>query len=265
MATIEIEGIKIHYEVQGEGEPLVFLHGGTGDSLSYWSNQVPVFSREFRVITMDHRGYGRSDKQEIEYSPKVSAQDLNILLDKLGVEKAHIVGLSLGGMIAQQFALDHSHRLKKLILADTGSGVRTEKLRLFIDTTITLAEKLGMEYMFDFNLLFAFSEKFLCENKEILENQKKAWIKTPVGPFVQILKGVKNWDVTDQLSRIKAQTLIIWGDEDIELPKVYTDILSQNIPYSRTVLIEGSGHKSCADKPHEFNRVVMEFLKEPQI
>ncbi len=253
----------IWYEAVGEGSSIVLLHGGTGDAASYWAEQISFFAKEFKVITIDHRGYGKSEMGRVGNYLETCADDIALVLDHLRIAKTHVVGLSLGGRVAQCFALRHPHKLRRLVLADTLAGMRTEKLRRFIeDVLIGTAEKAGMEHVFDLNLLWAFSETYLRDNKEKLVHQKEKWSGTSAQDFVTVLNATKDLDMTDELSRIAAPTLIIWGSEDIETPRFYSDVLEQAIPNAMLVTIPGSGHKTCVEKPREFNKIVQTFLRD---
>jgi pimeloyl-ACP methyl ester carboxylesterase len=210
----------IHHTVIGDGPPVVLLHGGTGSSESYWSSQVPVLGEHFRLILMDHRGFGESD-YEGEFSIPACAGDLAALLDELEVESASIVGLSLGGAIGLQFALDHPERVRRLVLADSFSGVFTEHFRRFINfALIESIQQGGHDLMF------------------------------------------RDWSVDDRLGEIEAPTLVLWGTEDIEVPRVYSQRLVDGLPHAVLSLIDGAGHKSCADRPEAFNKAVLAFLKD---
>lgn len=262
MPQLDVEGQNIHYEVAGEGPAIVFLHGGTGDAASYWGHQVPAFAEEFMVITLDHRGYGKSGLVETKNYLESCADDIDRLLDHIGAAKAHLVGLSLGGRVALQFALQHPQRLSRLVLADTLSGVRTEKLRRFIDDVlIATARNAGMEQVFDLNLLWAFSEDYLSDHAHEFAAQRKVWAEQSAEDFANVLEATRDIDVTGELHNISAPTLVIWGSEDIEVPRVYADLLVENIVNSMMVVIAGSGHKTCVEKPSEFNRIVRTFLK----
>lgn len=252
----------IHHSVIGTGPPVVLLHGGTGSSESYWANQVPVLSEHFRLILMDHRGFGESD-YEGEFSIPACASDLLALLDELGIESASIVGLSLGGAIGLQFALDNPERVRRLVLADTFSGVFTAQFRRFIDFALIEAIQAGgHDLMFELNLLFAFSERYLAENAADFEEQKRAWRSMDVARYVESLRAIRDWSVDDRLGEISAPALVLWGSEDIEVPRVYADRLAEGLPHAVLSLIENAGHKSCADRPEAFNKAVLAFLKD---
>jgi len=118
MPTVKVGDINMYYEIHGEGEPLLLTAGG-GMGLAGWARQTPEFSEKYRVIVFDNRGAGRTDAPDTPYSIEMMADDTAGLLDALGIEKAHILGLSMGGMIAQEFALKYPQRVKSLILATT--------------------------------------------------------------------------------------------------------------------------------------------------
>ena len=261
MPTINIEGQEVAYATFGKGPAIVFLHGGTGDAASYWQSQIPCFSEEFTVITIDQRGYGKSVLKDSRNYLEACADDVSQLLGALRISDAHVVGLSLGGRVAQQFALRHPHLLDRLALANTLSGLKTEKLRRFVeDVLIGTAEKAGMGHVFDLNLLWAFSEEYLQERKGSFELERQKWSEQSAEAFISVLRASMYIDMTDELHRITAPTLVIGASEDIEVPKIYSDILVENIPNASFSMIEGSGHKSSVEKPDEFNAIVRSFL-----
>ncbi len=264
MPSIGTEEQRIYYEVWGEGPAIVFLHGTTGDSSSYWAKQVPFFSQEFKVITVDLQGHGKSKLVNTgEGYLEGCASDVSRILDELNIARAHIVGLSKGGLVAQHFALKHPERLRRLVLADTSSGIRMERLRRFLeDVLIKTAERSGMEHVFDLNLLWAHSGKYIEENKDDIALAREQFAKTPVEEYTAVMKETTVTDITGQLPKIGAPTLVTWGSEDIEIPRFCSEILAKNIPNAMLVVIEGAGHKSCIDRPEDFNKIVYTFLKE---
>ena len=162
-----------------------------------------------------------------------------------------------------QFALDCPDRVRRLVLADTMSGVWTQKFRRFIDHALIGALEEGShDLMFELNLIFAFSERYLVENEEVLERQKQAWRSIDVAKYTAMLRSIRDWSVDDRLGEIEAPALVLWGSEDIEIPRVYSERLASALPHAILSLIEGAGHKSCADRPEAFNKAVTAFLLE---
>ena len=251
------------HKVVGEGPPVVLLHGGTGDPESYWSPQLPVLSEQFRLILTQYPGYGDEAGGEATFSIPACAAHVASLLDELEVERASLVGLSLGGAVSLQFALDFPTRVRRLVLADTMSGVWTQKFRRFIDHALIGAiEQGGHDLMFELNLIFAFSERYLGENEALFEQQKQAWRTMDVARYTAMLRAIRDWSVDDRLGEIEAPALVLWGSEDIEIPRVYSERLASALPHAILSVIEGSGHKSCADRPEAFNKAVLAFLLE---
>jgi len=251
------------HATHGDGPPVVLLHGGTGSPESYWAPQIPVLSRHFRVVLMQYPGYGDAEGGEAGFSIPGTAAALRSLLDELGIERASLVGLSLGGAVSLQFALDFPDRVRRLVLADTMSGVWTERFRRFIDHALIGAiEQGGHDLMYDLNLIFAFSERYLAENAQELEAGKAGWRSMDVARYTAMLRAIRDWSVDDRLHEIEAPALVLWGSEDIEIPRVYSERLAARLPHAVLSVIEGSGHKSCADMPDAFNKAVLAFLLE---
>jgi 3-oxoadipate enol-lactonase len=265
-----IEGVELSYLDEGTAEDcLVLLHGGTGDAGSYWTSQIAMFSRRFRVLALDIRGFGGSTK-EVEETIRIAdlADDVRRVLDHLGVGRAHLAGLSLGGCIGLQFALDHPDRLRKLVLSDTIPGYLTHALRSFSRDILIGVSALGPEgraLAQKINLLFAYSYEYLDVHGAELDAQmsrdSSAWDSISAQGQARILEALGEWSVVDRLPQIAAPTQLIWGSADIETPLVpYGRTLLERIPRSTLHLIEGAGHKSCAERPEEWNRVVDAFL-----
>ena len=251
------------HRVIGDGPPVVLLHGGTGDPESYWSQQIPELQKRFRVVLTQYPGYGYEDDDRGEFSIPACAAHVRALLDELDVPRASLVGLSLGGAVSLQFALDYPDRLRRLVLADTMSGVWTQKFRRFIDHALIGAiEQGGHDLMYELNLIFAFSERYLDENDETLDRQKEAWRAVDIAKYTAMLRSIRDWSIDDRLAEIEAPALVLWGSEDIEIPRVYSERLASALPHAILSVIEGSGHKSCADRPEAFNKAVTAFLLE---
>jgi 3-oxoadipate enol-lactonase len=245
----------------GDGEPVVLLHGATGSPESYWAPQIPVLSERFKVILMQYPGYGAQEDDGAQFSIPGTARALNVLLDELGLETVNLVGLSLGGAVSLQFALTYPGRVRRMVLADTLSGVRTQRFRRFLEHALIGAiEHGGPDLMYDINLIFAFSERYLEENQAELEAGKAGWRSIDVRRYTAMLRAILEWSIDDRLHEIQTPALVLWGSEDIELPRVYSERIAAALPHAVMSVIEGSGHKSCSDMPDQFNKAVLAFL-----
>jgi pimeloyl-ACP methyl ester carboxylesterase len=245
----------------GQGEPVVLLHGATGSPESYWAPQIPVLSQHFQVLLMQYPGYGADGDDQQTFSIPDTARALNGLLDELGLARVNLVGLSLGGAVSLQFAHSHPDRVRRMVLADTLSGVRTERFRRFLEYVLIGAiEQSGPDLMYDMNVIFAFSERFLQENRDELDSGKAAWRSIDVPRYTAMLRSILEWSIDDRLHEIQAPALVLWGSEDIELPRVYSERIATALPHAVMSVIEGAGHKSCSDDPDNFNKAVLAFL-----
>lgn len=253
------------HKTSGIGQPVVLLHGATGSPESYWEPQIPVLSRHFKVILMQYPGYGAEEGDRERFSIPNTADALRRLLDELGLDKVNLVGLSLGGAVSLQFALTYPERVRRMVLADTLSGVRTERFRRFLEYALIGAiEQGGSDLMYDVNLIFAFSERYLDESQAELEAGKAAWRSIDVRRYTAMLRSILEWSIDDRLHEIQAPALVLWGSEDIELPRVYSERIASALPHAVMSVIEGAGHKSCADLPEQFNKAVLAFLLDAE-
>ncbi len=259
MPTIQTENLQTYYEISGEGEALVFVHG-LGSSSQDWKFQTEFFSKYFRTITYDVRGHGQSEKVKGPYSVPLFAKDLRELLDELAVEKAHIVGLSMGGWIAFQFAVDYPERVLSLTIVNSWADMRLKTLqdwkgyiqravifRLF--SMRKIGEVLGTKLFIK------------PEQKGLLNDFVESWAKNHKPSYMASFQAGIGWSVEDRLSEITAPVLVIAADEDytpISTKQAYVD----KIPNARMAIIEDSRHAVSVERPDEFNRVLLDFLQE---
>lgn len=261
MPRVKIDSIEIQYEISGYGPPVVFINGLTMD-LNGWLLQIDAFSKKYRMVRYDCRGQGDSDKPDSEYTQELHADDLAGLLEKLEIPKAHLVGLSNGGMIAQHFALRYPEKTGALVLVDACSHVDT-LLKLIVTSWIESAETGGSGLRYDVALPYLFSEEFMSKNLDrILAMKEMNLARNPVKAIVNLSKASMSHDLRDRVSEITTPTLIIAGEEDILVPPRYSRILREKIKNSTLVTLKNCGHVPPIEKPDEFNRIVMDFLKD---
>ncbi len=271
-----INGTKICYDIHGEGEPLSLIHGFTSKKETFVA-QVPELSKYFKVIRLDNRGSGKSERPNEPYRMDMFVDDVRGVMDYLQIEKANILGFSLGGMIAQSFALKYPKRLKKLILLNTMSRihVKEEALEGYIQSRINnYEEKLtDPEKAFFNSAPLAYSYSFINELKadlkkkfhnafsvEDLINESLIDPATPQDIRNQA-KSFLQFDVFDQLKTIKTPTLIICGRFDKQTPKKLSVKMHEQISNSKLVVIKG-GHSSNKERAPEVNQQIIDFLKD---
>ena len=266
MPTVRVSDIDIYYEVHGEGEPLLLIMG-YGANSQWWYRQVPAFSREFKVIVFDNRGTGRSDKPDIPYTMAMMAGDAAGLLEAIGIEAAHIFGVSMGGMIAQELVLGYPEKLISLILGCTTPGGRNtvlpdnEALTFLFDHE--RRRQLPLEDQARELMPFLFSQDFIDKNRELLENFIANAFEyiTPIHGYQRQGEAINSYNVYDRIPEIQAPTLVIAGTGDRLIPVENSRILASRIPNAELVLFENVGHGFTGEVPEEANNAVLEFLR----
>ncbi len=259
---VSVNGIELYSEIHGEGDPLVLIAGLSAHS-QHWANQVPVFKEHFKTILLDNRNSGRSDVTD-QCNTKQMADDVVGLMDALKVDRAHLVGRSMGGYIAQQMAISHPARVNRLVLEST-APVSSTRNKLLLSHLLQLREQgLALSDLFK-DFLFWMNPPLVMDDPEVFEQTIKEILSDP---YLQSLEGFRNQvqailehDTRDQLHRIQSPTLVVCGKEDILITNREAEALIRGIPNSKIIIIEGSGHDIHADQAERFNQEVVEFLK----
>lgn len=251
----KVDGAKLYYEVKGAGRPLVLIHGGQMDR-RMWDIQFDVFAKRFRVVRYDVRGYGKSDVPAKGFSHE---DDLHSLLKFLRVDKVSIIGLSLGGRIAVDFALKYPQMVDALVLAGPGlSGYRYEDrsgweiIEAARDEGFARATEMWLKhpYMAPAMQNPAISQKI----RQITTENAHTWLENPL--FERDLKP----PAIKRLSEIRAPTLIVVGALDVPDIQKIADTLTTGIVGAKKQVIRKAGHIVNMEKPEEFNQIALDFL-----
>lgn len=264
--TISSNGQEIYYEAHGEGEPLVFIMGIGLDSTIWQLHQIPAFSPEYKVIAFDNRDAGRSSKANGPYTIADMADDLNGLLDGLGIARAHLLGHSMGGMIAQEFALRHSDRVDKLILSGTGAGMARAKFDpIMVWNFVKQNDEEGVTFA-ALQFVWFFSTRFLRNHEAVNETlEMLASNPNPVTPeaYERQAQAYIQHDALDQIGDIEAETLVITGERDRLSPPWTARELAEGILGAEFHVLEGPGssHAVFLERPDDYNTVVKLFLE----
>ena len=271
----DVNGIKISYEVAGEGEPLFLVHG-FGSKKESWIAQFPVLSKHFKVIRFDNRGAGKSDRPKGTYTMEVFADDIKGLIDYLGLEKTNIAGWSLGGMIVQNFVLKYPEKVKKVVLINTNYGFPDEDGPLVYKNMRLEEEK---QKKIDHVKAWwdaARTGYYIKFRKEMEANPSKKWyglwsaddlikesiIDTPTAEDIETQAyALKTHDTFDRLKTIKSPTLIITASHDRLTPRSSMEEIHGQIPNSKFIVIDKAGHSSPLEKAPEVNQAIIDFLK----
>lgn len=255
---VRIDGADVYYEIHGDGEPLLLIHG-LGSCAADWASQIAYFSPNYRVIAFDQRGHGRSSRPRGTYSIPRFAQDTVALLKELGIGPVHIVGLSLGGMVAFQLAVDAPELVESMTIVNSGPEVpaQTFKQRMPLYVRLLYLHTLGLRRMAkaiaktlypkpgQTDLQKAFIERLASNDKRCYAASLRA-----------IFAG---WGVADRLGEIRCPVLFITADQDytpVELKQAYVN----RLPNARMVVVPDSRHALPMEKPREFNRALADFL-----
>jgi 3-oxoadipate enol-lactonase len=259
MPKKHIRDIDIYYEDTGQGKPLLLIHG-LGSSTSGWAQQVPEFSKKYRVIAFDVRGHGQSDKPRGPYSIPLFAEDTSELITSLGISPTHIVGISMGGAIALQLAVDYPETVKSLVIVNMTSEliIRTFKERLDFWMRTTVVRLLGMRKMGEILAKRLFPKPEQEEFRRIFPGM---WAENDKRAYLASLNALVGWSVTDRLGTIKSPTLVIAADEDYS-PVSAKEAYVAKIPNAKLVVIHDSRHATPFDQSERFNTVLNEFLSE---
>jgi len=261
----KVNGIELYYEVCGpEGADPLLMIQGLGYDARFWFRQVPELSRHFRLILFDNRGVGRSDKPDEPYSIAGDAADAVGLLDFLGIDRAHVLGVSRGGYIAQEIAISYPERVRKLVLLGTHYG-GPEYMELTRDLWKEILDVKGLapDEIYRRGIRYAVTEEFFERERELVEEMVRMRLKLsqPAYAFKRQFDAAAAFDVKDRVHLIKAPTLLLAGKEDRVVPLVLMERLAERIPNARLVVVEEASHLLFIERPEVVNREIVRFLK----
>lgn len=254
---ITIDGLRCHYLQEGQGTELVLIHG-LGGTLHDWDAFVPALSRYHRVFRFDVRGFGHTDKPPGPYSPQLFARDLAGLLRALQRPPAHIVGISMGGVVAQRFALDYPELVQSLTLISTSSEVG-EQARAAWEKTAAVIEQRG----FPAGTSFAeriFAPGFVKTHPEAVQEMAARTAANDPKSYAAAARAIGSYSWTAELVRVQVPTLILQGLDDALTPPGGAVRMQRVLPRSRLLLIPGCGHVVPVEKPELFTHTLLAFL-----
>jgi len=263
MPKARINGIDIYYEIHGSGEPLLMIQG-LGHSSKFWFLQVPELSKHFQTIIYDNHGIGESDKPDEPYSITGDALDAVGLLDHLQIKRAHVLGVSRGGYIAQELAISYPGQVKKLVLMSTHYGgpeyleATKELWTEFLDVA-----GLSVEEIYRKAAKYLTSDAFYTSNPDMVDKMVAIRMSNPqpAYAFQHQFQGAAAFDAVERVNQITAPTLVIASKEDRVVPFWISEKLANAIPGARFVPIEGAGHLSFIEQAALINKTVTNFLE----
>ncbi len=262
MPLVKVGDINIYYEVHGKGETLVMICGASATTEAF-SPIVPIYSTAYNLVLFDNRGAGKTDKPDMPYTIPLMADDLAGLMSAIGIKSAYIYGPSMGGMIAQEFALCYPERVKKLILINTTCGnLHGVPLKNSKRFNRELRAKMIPDELGEETLRLCVTDEFIDRHPDIARNLKNDMIKN-AGPDYAALRqaeAIHDFDTFDRLHLISVPTLILAGKADRAIPFENSKILASKIPSSELVMFDNTGH-ALLEVGNEPNRIILDFLK----
>lgn len=252
-------GEEIYYETYGSGEPVVLSHG-LGGNHAIWYQQVPVLAQTYRVIVWDQRGFGRSTNQENKAGPAAFVEDLAALLDHLEIDRAHLIGQSMGGWTVMGFALKYPERVRSLVMADTIGGLYTPKIEADFDEYIRTMMAVSTPDEVPIGPHPALGKEVVKRDlaQAFLYSQIGSVAKPPPANVGFSLRATSY--PHDTLAKVRMPVLFIVGEHDPIFPPSTIREAASLIASSRVVEIPGAGHSPYFETPDTWNRVVLEFL-----
>ncbi len=266
MPVASLPGLNIYYETYGDGKDRsLILINGLGSDHREWLYQVPAFRRHFRVVLFDNRGAGLSDSPPGPYTTEQMAGDVRELLGYLGIGRANVLGVSLGGLIAQQVAILYPEIVDALVLACTGVGgehsVKPQEEAMGAFLSFSEEDPEGSLRKI---LPYLYTREFIERNDPEIERFLRYALnkRQNMEGYRAQLAAVSTHSSFQRLGRIRAKTLVITGNADSLIPPENSKILVGRIPGARLVFLEGAPHRLFAERWEEFNDQVLKFLTE---
>ena len=267
-SSVMIAGRKLAYDEARSANPAdekgtILLLTGLASKRLGWVQQIEVFGREYRTIALDHRDTGDSDEVAEEYTPADLADDAAALLTALGITRAHVIGISLGGFAALQFALRHPDMLEKLVLVSTSAGGKTHvppSPEIMALLTPEPGIEVGERAISNYSKIMAV--EFVAAHPEAMEQIAATARYRPqsAAGYGRQLRASLAHNVADELRRISAPTLVVHGDLDPLIPPANGAHLAAHIPGARHLIYSGVGHIPIVERADDFNRDVLAFL-----
>ena len=274
MPKAYVNGININYKVEGQGEPLILVMGFTGTQ-GLWFFQTRAFKKYYKVVTFDNRGVGKTDKPSEPYTVKTMADDTIGLMDHLGIDKAHILGWSMGGVIAQEIAINYPERVGKLSLAATFPGLPSyaERVGEMAEIASEALKAWGLREDFSEDditsldtvaflsriIALAFNSRLYRMISILIAKPYARWVGSK--NIMGHMKAHIGSSTLDRLDTIEAPTLVIVGTEDKAAAPSGSEVMASRIPNAKLVKLEGGAHGYVMEMRGRFNEEVLDFLR----
>ncbi len=264
MSEVVMGDLKIYYESYGEGDPLILIRG-LGSNADHWYAQVHDLARHWRVIVFDNRGIARSSDSAGAFTTGDMAGDTVALMKGLGIARAHVLGLSMGGMIAQELAIGYPRRVRGLILVATQCGGRhaVSPKKEVAGSIQRVAAENSQEARLAALPSF-FGPRTLSERPRVIQEYATVSMKHPAGPEIltRQMAAIAGHDTYDRLPQISLPTLVMTGADDVLIPPENSKILADRIFGAQLCVIPDGGHQVLIEAPLACNRAIIDFLRQ---
>lgn len=261
MPVTPIRDIITYYEESGSGDPLILVMGLSGD-LQAWALQVPTLAKHFRVITFDNRGAGRTSAPDKPQSIAGMADDLAALMDHLAIPRAHILGWSMGGYIAQEFAIKYPAKVDKLILVTTAPNIDGYGRAVLNSWINVKRSNLSREQWYRFTAPYLYSPALLDDTARFetaIANGASNPYAQQDHAFIRQAEACLAFDASERLGAVKSPALVIGSKDDVLVPIRNSEKLAALLPGSSLKILQG-GHVGLIEYPREYNAAFLEFL-----
>ena len=257
--------VDLYYEIRGEGYPLLMIMG-LGATIDWWHPRfIEQLEKNFKLIIFDNRDAGRSGKAKNSYQIKDFASDSNGLLAKLEIKKSHVLGISMGGMIAQELAIQYPERVNKLVLVSTspGSSKSIFPSQEVISTLSKDRKDVPVEKLIDDFISLLYTDEFLQDNADSMQDIKQRMMKHLIDPiaYQRQLTAILNHNALSRLENLKIPTLVLHGKQDILMPPGNAELIADAIPNTKLKYYKGAGHALLSHEPLSTGKEVVSFLQ----
>ncbi|MFM8865173.1 MAG: 3-oxoadipate enol-lactonase [Limnohabitans sp.] len=260
MAFVSVNGIDLHYTIDGTQGPWITLSHSLACNLSAWDAQAELLKKDFRVLRFDTRGHGLSSAPAGPYTLEELAADVAGLFRHLGITQTHWLGLSMGGMIGQTFALAYPSVFQSLILSDTTSR-RPPQAAAMWGERIRMAQAQGMQGVLESTLARWFTPAYRQTHPQVMARIGKGILETPVEGFCGCCHAISKVDLLDRLHEIRCPTLIMVGEHDHGTPPEMSRLMHERMAGSEFVVIPDAGHIASIEQEALFNAAILKFLQ----
>ena len=254
MIATAADGTRLHYIVEGHGPPLVLVGGKTSSIEGAWWRYVPPLAERLKVIALDNRGAGASDKPNTSYSTALMAEDALAVLRKAGETSAHWFGISMGGMILQQLALDHPDAVRSLILGATHCGGEAPPAAGAGNRHVVEGPLRRYANLYD--------ARFIADHPDWVEDDAKHFGRMPLHAIVRQDQAVKHHNLCDRLSEVRQPVLILHGRQDRMVPVARGEELQRGLPQAQLRILDPAGHQFHSEQFPTVLRLVQDFVEE---